>query len=875
MNTELRKRTFIQLWLALWCVLAAFPEPPQDPPRDIDAFVGRITALLEARDLPAFLETVQPELREQEASRFRSMFDDFGMETLKVYPASVQQRTEGTYHVILRVLFQNSYAVLMDLWRLDVVHSGMGWRIRRIEYTDDVRMLYKIQLPSDRVVRARSFEVRHADIRISFQNAICFYDNIPDLETALIVVGDGQLHFSPSHPREKHQLELVYKKPFLEDRLEYVYMRISPSFYKSNVTIVPETDAEPISESEINKAYPLFTKHYSRSFTVRDSLTDEMLSVLPQGEEAVFEFKGKKVDDVTYVYSPFARDEINFYQWKEDRILNLYSPPMGEGQKRLFISFGQKYDVTRYEIDLDFKPDTRFFAGKARIEVVSKVGRLDSLKFQLNPGLQVLRIADTDNRELFFTEDKLRKSLYIYFLRPPPRGQSSAIDIYYRGRIEPEALISDVVDTGPNEQTIRFGNIRLDTLLYSRSALWYPSPDDVDFFTARVKIITPPAFQVVSNGRLDEQYVLQNLQDVEDVGPMGNAVHIFEVERPVKYLSFVVGRLTLREEEPGPVPLAYYRGSETTGDPWDIFAGAREIRDFYQFLFGEFPYEKLAIVRRVWASAGGHSPASFIVLNDLPEVIVQNLRPSRESPADLSNWKEYFLAHEIAHQWWGQGIAWETYRDQWLSEGMSQFAAMLFLRHKYGEKAFAQILEKFTKSANKRSEWGGITMGPRISYFNFAAYQAIVYNKAALVLNMLRDLLGDEAFFAGIRRFYVRNRYSAAGSAGFFNAFREITTMDLTAFFEPWFDSHLLPEVRITHSVQPTSGGYRLQAQVTQAGKAFVFPLWIEWRENGRRVRHKVIVDDRSASFEFRTGQEPKRIRFNPERAVPGRFNIQ
>ena len=190
------------------------------------------------------------------------------------------------------------------------------------------------------------------------------------------------------------------------------------------------------------------------------------------------------------------------------------------------------------------------------------------------------------------------------------------------------------------------------------------------------------------------------------------------------------------------------------------------------------------------------------------------------------------------------------------------------------QKAFAQILEKFTNSTNRRSEWGGITMGTRISYFNFAAYQAIVYNKAALVLNMLRNILGDEAFFAGIRRYYARNRYSAAGSAGFFNAFRDMTTMDLTAFFEPWFDSHLLPEVRITHSLQPAGEGYRLQCQVTQAGKTFVFPLWIEWRENGRQVRHKVIVDDRSVSFEFRTGQEPKRIRFNPEKAVPGRFTI-
>ena len=872
---KVKTRTLFQIGLILWCVLLVFPESRQAPAQNIEVFVAHIKALLEAKDHPAFLETVNPELREQEAIRFRGMFDDFGMETLEVYPASVQQRSEGTYHVFLRVFFQNSYAVLLDLWRLEVVWVDAGWQIFSMEYTEDVRMLYKLQLPSERIVRARSVEIRHADIRILFQDALCFYDNIPDLETALIVVGEGQLQFTPSHPREKHQLELVYKKPFLEDRLQYVYLRVSPSFFQSNITIVPEEDAEPISKAEINKAYPLFTKHYSRSFTVRNSLTGEMLSILPQGEEAVFEFKGKKVEDITYVYSPFARDEINFYQWKEDRILNLYSPPSREGQKRMFISFGQKYDVHHYEIDLDFKPDSRFFAGKARIQVESKVGRLESIKFKLNPGLQVLRIADESNRELYFTEDKLRQSLYIYFLRPPARGQTSTVEIYYRGKSEPAAILNDVVDTGRREQTIRFENIRLDTLLYSRSSLWYPSPDDVDYFTARVKFITPPSFQVLSNGILAEHYALESLQDVEDVGKMGNAVHVYKIERPVKYMSFVVGRLSKRQEEQGPVPLTYYRGSQTTGDNWDIFSGAREILDFYRSHFGEFPYEKLAIVRRVWASAGGHSPASFIVLNDLPEVILQRRRPNLDSPGDLSNYKEYFLAHEIAHQWWGQGMAWETYRDQWLSEGMSQFAAMLFLRHKYGERAFAQILEKFSKTTNKRSGWGSITMGSRISYFHFEAYQAIVYNKAALVLNMLRDLLGDEAFFIGIRRFYSRNRFSAASTAGFFRAFHDISPWELTAFFEPWFNSHLLPDVRITHAVEPANGGYRLQVRVTQTGTTFVFPLWIEWRENGQRIRRKMVIDGRAASVEFQTEQEPRRIRCNPDMAVPGRFAIK
>lgn len=843
---------------------------------EIQALVTHLKTSLENKAIPAYLEAWDPSLRAQEEARISSMFDDFRMDEILVFPASTQRRTDGGYRVFLRMLFQNAYSVVLDLLRLDIVRSGTEWRVRQAESTGGIRMLYKLKLPADRIMRARSVEVRHADIRLTFRNAVCFFDNIPDLETALIVIGEGRLRFEPSLPRERHQLELVFNKPFLEDRLESAYLRVSHSFFDEGISIVPEEGGgKPVTQAEINKAYSLFTKYYSRSFTVLNSLNGELLSVLPQGEEAVFEFSGRKAGDLTYIFSPFSEEEINLYQWEEDRILSLYSPPLEEGQKRLFISFGQKYDVLHYDIELDFKPSQRFFAGKARVRVDSKVGVLDSLKFKLNPSLQILRISDENNRELYFTEDKLRQSVYVYFLRPRARGQTASVDIYYRGRIDPPPVATDVVDTGQGGQTLRFGDIRLETFLYSRSSLWYPAPDNVDYFTAKVTFITPPDFQVISNGVLSERSAMRELQDVEDVRTVGNTIHVYEAGKPVKYLSFVVGRLSKRNEETQPVPIEYHRGSQTLQEDWDIFSGARDILTYFQGLFGEFPYEKLSIIRRVWGTAGGHSPASFIVLNELPETISQNLRPTPSSPVDFSRWKEYFLAHEIAHQWWGQGMAWATYRDQWLSEGMSQFAAVMYLRHKYGEKAFAQILGKLSRTTKKHTDWGGISMGSRISYFNFPAYQAIVYNKASLFLNMLRDLLGDELFFSTLRRYHAGHRFSAARSSAVFRAFREVSPIDLTGFFDRWFDSYDLPNVRITHTSQAVPpNGYRLEVKIEQAGTPFMFPMWVEWREEGRIVRRKIVVEGRSTRAVFNTGDRPKKIKFNPENAVPGRFTI-
>ena len=191
----------IGIFLGVALLLPAQSVPASGP--DIQTVVTHIKTSLEAGDVPAYLEVMNPELRSQEEIRVRSMFEDFRMDTVAVFPASVQRRTDGGYLVYLRLLFENSYSVVLDLWRLEVFRSGDQWRVRQVEATGGVRLLYKLNLPTQRVVRARSVEVRHADIRLTFQNALCFYDNIPNIETALIVIGEGRLRFEPSLARER------------------------------------------------------------------------------------------------------------------------------------------------------------------------------------------------------------------------------------------------------------------------------------------------------------------------------------------------------------------------------------------------------------------------------------------------------------------------------------------------------------------------------------------------------------------------------------------------------------------------------------------------------------------------------------------------
>jgi hypothetical protein len=145
-----------------------------------------------------------------------------------------------------------------------------------------VNRLYRIRLSADAPERVDSVDIRHVDIQLSFKNALVFYDNIPGLDTALLIVGQGGLTFSPSDPSEAHQLVLTYKSPRLEDTISYAYIRCSPSFFGRNVTIRKAAGAvKPVTLKERDLAASLFRKLSANYFTIQTPLTDEAL--FPRG----------------------------------------------------------------------------------------------------------------------------------------------------------------------------------------------------------------------------------------------------------------------------------------------------------------------------------------------------------------------------------------------------------------------------------------------------------------------------------------------------------------------------------------------------------------------------------------------------------------
>ena len=163
-------------------------------------------------------------------------------------------------------------------------------------------------------------------------------------------------------------------------------------------------------------------------------------------------------------------------------------------------------------------------------------------------------------------------------------------------------------------------------------------------------------------------------------------------------------------------------------------------------------------------------------------------------------------------------------------------------------------------------------MGSRISYFNYEAFQSIVYDKTTLVLFLLKDYLGQDVFFRALKEFFTQKRYSQAKTGDFIRIFEKISGRDLRPFFENWFNSYLLPEVSVTHSLEKTGEQYQLKFNIVQSKELFVFPLWVEWKEGREKKRKRLLIEKNIQAFSFSTLEKPKNIVINPDDAVPGIF---
>lgn len=444
--------------------------------------------------------------------------------------------------------------------------------------------------------------------------------------------------------------------------------------------------------------------------------------------------------------------------------------------------------------------------------------------------------------------------LYVKFAAPARKGQKLIVSVKYRGRPK-DGLIFAPDKNGRPSVT---GDNWPDRVHHWIPCLDHPSAKA----TARFTVTAPMRDLVVANGQLSAK------RDNPD--HTRTWIYTEGVPIPPYCMVIAVGEFALFEpQQPARTQLSYYVPQADRQFAQQGFAPAAPTLELFSATVAPYPYEKLALI--VGATRyGGMENSSAIVFGS-------TLFDKRDDAQPLSRrfnirrGIEEVVAHEIAHQWFGDSVTEATWSDLWLSEGFATYFAGLFVERYEGQETFREYMKRQSDDylAYEKKRLAPI-FDAETEDLN-KLLNANNYEKGAWVLHMLRSMLGDKAFFRGVRSYYLAHRNSTATTEDLRAALEKSGGMSLRAFFKRWIyeSGHPVYAPSWTWRRMGRKGGVlTVRLRQTQAGAQFPNPLPIEiWLPNSK-TRTMVKPTGKETIKRITLSQRPVNVRFDPDATI-------
>jgi aminopeptidase N len=299
---------------------------------------------------------------------------------------------------------------------------------------------------------------------------------------------------------------------------------------------------------------------------------------------------------------------------------------------------------------------------------------------------------------------------------------------------------------------------------------------------------------------------------------------------------------------------------------------ARQALEFYSDRIGPYSYEKLANVTAPF-NGGATEHASVIFYGDggTRAGATPRTAPSRPRPAGAARRAAVpgsggTIAHEIAHQWFGNAVTESDWDDAWLSEGFATYFTLLYDEHYVGHDAFIRGVQgMFARARAAQEATGKPLVHENISDLRDVIPQ-LVYQKGGSVLHVLRGQVGTEAFWKGIREYYRQYRNGNASSRDLQRALEETSGQDLDWFFTQWLHGTTIPALEGSWRWDAAGKKVVIQLRQTQKGKPYRLPLEVALVADSGPVPRieKIEVTQASQRFEIAAERAPSDVVLDP-----------
>jgi tetratricopeptide (TPR) repeat protein len=561
------------------------------------------------------------------------------------------------------------------------------------------------------------------------------------------------------------------------------------------------------------------------------------------------------------------------------------------------------FRATHYEVSAALTTQNHLLEARVRMELVAVTpGR--TAEFELHPDLKVNAVLDAERRPLPFDRTDDGKLVLVTLPQAYTNGDKIALTVEYAGPLaENEAQLPG---------SVRWAYIGNEGSYLLQPARWFPLTDfPSGRYTGTFEIAVtgdvvvagtgkgaaPQAAEVVNAAlaasapakaptKATKVPVQTAPEPLKPIAPAGTVVYRFTVEQPSAAGSFVVGRLMLTpvRAEGLSFPIYLAAGQEALAQPYG--ESLARIVNFYSSEIGPLHDQNLTVVQL--PNLPGVPSTGF----SAPGVLFLGARQWTKEV----NYR--LLAQVAARQWWNGEVLPAGPNDGWLGDGLARFSEALYVEHFASREGFLRVLEDAAVAAMMYEDAAPIAQAVRLDPAS-AEYRSVVINKGAIVFNMLRGALGEEAFRGLLRDYYskfrgksgrlsdfqalVQERAAAQASApapavepGNTNnsaasaAAAAKVPLNAQAFFGQWLNSTGVPEFKLEYLVVRTQKGFRVVGKVLQDLETFRSAVEMKVETDGNPEYKVIEVMGASSEFSIDTFGRPKpgQIQLDPNNYI-------
>ncbi len=679
-------------------------------------------------------------------------------------------------------------------------------------------------------VRVSGFRLRSGDATVELTDGVLVpARSLGDRPAEIAFVGTGRVGLVPPDPIEAGQLELFTGAASLDEAFDRAIFVIARDEAVDALLRLPAAAGDPRVAAAAVLLGDWQTGPERRLLDVEARLLVDAVGGPLGVDYFCGAFEGRILGRFLYVVDPLSDEQVTLGQFvrpdltqrqqrqarrhleraqREGKLIGLEVEDLGTWDTwvstPLRAADGRPapgstgVEPVRYGLDVTLRGDALELEAVARIDLDVRADGLRTVLLQMSSDLIPTAVRDAGGRELEFL--RTRQELAVVLPEPLAAGTQTTIEVHYRGR--------------------PFERLGSDTYAQRRTLGWYPHAGSVDRATYEVTVRWPERLGLEGCGRV-----------VAD-GVEGDGLRWQRRVLGVRSLgfSFEVGRFEVLTQQVGHVRItvAGLPAGPRLAGPGLIVEPARHIFDsvrdslgYFEDVFGPYPLDELVVVSAPRGASQG-----------LPGFITLGTPVTR----DWNVWSEILgsqdrrtvIAHEVAHQWWGNLVGWSSYRDQWISEAMANYSALLYARNRLPAggagavrsgptRGWQGALLARTAGGRPVESLGPVVMGTRLlSSVGGNAYTSIVYKKGAVVLDMLSRFFTEEVFLEILREVVRVASERLVSTADFLGLVERIGGTDLDWFARQYVYGTGLPEIEYGYRFLPEGSGWVVEGEARQ-----------------------------------------------------------